>query len=52
MAAAGPGIGGRGRIGDVAPVDFAPTLLALLGRSRPGDMTGRPHAALLGEGDA
>ena len=48
VAAAGPGIGGRGRIGDVAPVDFAPTLLALLGSSQPADMPGRPHAGLLG----
>ena len=52
MAAAGPGIGGRGRIGDFAPVDFAPTLLALLGSSQPGDMPGRPHAGLLGSGAA
>ena len=51
VAAAGPGIGGRGRVGDVAPVDFAPTLLALLGAPQPADMPGRPHAGLLG-GDA
>ncbi|MGH7566264.1 MAG: alkaline phosphatase family protein [Gemmatimonadota bacterium] len=47
VAAAGPDVGGRGGIGDIASVDFAPTLLALLGTPVPPDMPGRPHASLL-----
>jgi predicted AlkP superfamily phosphohydrolase/phosphomutase len=49
VAAAGPGVGGRGRIGDLVPDDFAPTLLHLLGRSQPADMPGRPHRDLIGD---
>jgi predicted AlkP superfamily phosphohydrolase/phosphomutase len=52
VAAAGPGVGGRGGIGDVAPEAFAPTLLSLLGRPQPPDMPGRPHEGLLGNGAA
>jgi predicted AlkP superfamily phosphohydrolase/phosphomutase len=48
VAAAGPGLGGRGPVGDLSLVDFAPTLLALLGRVTPADMPGRPHPGLLG----
>lgn len=51
VAAAGPDVGGRGGVGDIAPIDFAPTLLSLLGAARPADMPGRPHAALLGSAE-
>jgi predicted AlkP superfamily phosphohydrolase/phosphomutase len=53
VAAAGPRVAGRGGFGAITPIDFAPTMLALLGRNPPGDMPGRPHAGILmrrGEG--
>lgn len=48
VAACGPDVGGRGPIGDVAPVDVAPTFLRLLGVAPPADMPGLPRAQLLG----
>ena len=48
FAAAGPRVGGRGEFGAIPPIDVAPTLIALLGRTPPDDMPGRPHAAVLG----
>ena len=48
LAASGPGVRGRGWIGDVSLVDFAPTLLALLDRAAPADMPGRPNTGLVG----
>jgi predicted AlkP superfamily phosphohydrolase/phosphomutase len=48
VTGAGPGLRGRGTVGDVSLIDFAPTLLTLLGRATPPDMPGRPHAGLLG----
>ena len=48
FAAAGPHVAGRGGFGALAPVDVAPTLLALLGRTPPSDWTGRPHPVVVG----
>ena len=48
MAAAGPRVRGRGGIGAMAPIDFAPTMLSLLGRTPPADMPGRPHPGIAG----
>jgi predicted AlkP superfamily phosphohydrolase/phosphomutase len=47
LAAAGPDVTGRGEVGEVASIDFAPTLLGLLGLPRPGDMPGRLHAGIV-----
>lgn len=47
LAASGPDVRGRGAIGDMGPVDFAPTLLSLLGARQPGDMPGTPHPRFL-----
>jgi predicted AlkP superfamily phosphohydrolase/phosphomutase len=52
IAAAGPGVSGRGSIGDVSINDFAPSILALLGLEIPADMRGRPHASLTAGADA
>jgi predicted AlkP superfamily phosphohydrolase/phosphomutase len=51
VAAAGPGVGGRGPTGEMSLLDFAPTLISLLGAPRPADMPGRPHAAMLGSAE-
>jgi len=48
VAASGPGVRGRGAIGDLAPIDVAPTLLALLGLDPPPDMPGRPRPEITG----
>lgn len=48
VGACGPGIGGRGAIADLSPVDFAPTLLTLLGVDSPADMPGRSRSEILG----
>lgn len=50
LAAAGPGVQGRGGIGDVSLDDFAPTILQLLDLPVPADMQGRPHAGVVGAG--
>lgn len=47
LAAAGPDVGGRGAIGDVAIGDLAPTFLTLLGSTPPDAMPGRPLELLL-----
>jgi predicted AlkP superfamily phosphohydrolase/phosphomutase len=48
LAAAGPGVAGRGDIGQLSLLDLAPTCLSLLGLPAPTRMTGCPAAALLG----
>jgi predicted AlkP superfamily phosphohydrolase/phosphomutase len=50
VAAAGPRVRGRGGIGAIAPIDFAPTMITLLGRTPPTDMPGRPHPGIVGAG--
>jgi hypothetical protein len=32
----------------MAPIDFAPTMISLLGRTPPADMPGRPHPGIAG----
>ncbi|HET9333856.1 MAG TPA: hypothetical protein VFQ21_09765 [Gemmatimonadota bacterium] len=48
VAAAGPHVRGRGEIGAIAPIEFAPTALSLLGRNPTPDMPGTPHVGMLG----
>ncbi|CAN5899976.1 alkaline phosphatase family protein [soil metagenome] len=47
VAATGPRAPNRGKFGAIAPIDFAPTMLALLGGTVPTDMPGRRHAGVL-----
>lgn len=51
VAAAGPGIRGRGERGDLSPLDLAPTFLTLLGVSVPRGLTGKTAEAIIA-GDA
>lgn len=46
LAAAGPGIRGRGRVADIPLMDVAPTLLALLSEPVPKTMPGRVQQEL------
>ncbi|MBA2449301.1 MAG: alkaline phosphatase family protein [Chloroflexi bacterium] len=48
VAAAGPSVQRRGPIGEVSPLDLAPTFLRLLGEPLPLGMTGRPIEGLVG----
>jgi predicted AlkP superfamily phosphohydrolase/phosphomutase len=52
VAAAGPRVRGRGDFGAMAPIEFAPTALSLLGLTPASDMPGDPHAGVLGVGAA
>jgi predicted AlkP superfamily phosphohydrolase/phosphomutase len=47
IAAAGPGIPGRGDLGEIDLLDMAPTFLAALGQPVPERMVGRPVAAFV-----
>jgi predicted AlkP superfamily phosphohydrolase/phosphomutase len=47
LAAAGPSIRGRGDIGEVSLLDIAPTLLAVMEESVPGDLTGKVIPAVI-----
>jgi predicted AlkP superfamily phosphohydrolase/phosphomutase len=46
VAGAGPAVGQAGDLGEVSPLDLAPTFLSLLGATPPPTMPGRPLAAL------
>ncbi len=47
VAAAGPSIAGRGRLGDVSPLDLAPTFLSLMGEPVGDEMTGKVLGAIM-----
>jgi len=49
VAAAGPLIRGRGDLGELSPLDLAPTFLRLLNAAPAPDLPGRPHPGILGE---